>query len=131
MTRRTVRVSPRKQRAPAVGIPANLTEARLAQLIADATIDAFDDSEQRLGFYTMMENELALPFATVILGVEVTVERIDLTEGDEIVAICTRGRARQAVSIVELPLPVPRPRGAEWIEAYRRWGRCSWETADE
>ena len=125
MTRRTARVSPRRQRAPAVGIPTKLTESRLDQLVEDATVDAHDESEQRLGFYTMMENELALPFATLVLGVEVTVERIDLTEADEIVAICARGRTRQAVSIVELPLPVPPPRGAEWIEAYRRWGRCS------
>ena len=123
MNRRTARASPRKQRAPAVGIPSKLTEARLAQLIEDATVDAYDESEQRLGFYTMMENELALPFATVVLGVEVTVERIDLTEADEIVAVCTRGRTRQAISIVELPLPAPPPRGAEWIEAYRRWRR--------
>ena len=123
MTRRIARVSPRKQRARAVVVPAKLTEARLSQLIEDATVDAFDESEQRLGFYTMMENELALPFATVVLGVEVTVERIDLTEADEIAAICTRERTRQAISIVELPLPVPPPRGAEWIEAYRRWRR--------
>ena len=123
MTRRIARVSPRKQRARAVVVPAKLTEARLSQLIEDATVDAFDESEQRLGFYTMMENELALPFATVVLGVDVTVERIDLTEADEIAAICTRERTRQAISIVELPLPVPPPRGAEWIEAYRRWRR--------
>lgn len=92
-------------------------------MIEDATVDAYGESEQRLGFYTMMENELALPFATVVLGVEVTVERIDLTDADEIVVVCTRGRARQAISIVELPLPAPPPRGAEWIEAYRRWRR--------
>ena len=123
MTRRGVRPSAKKQRTP--GIPTKLTGARLDQLIEDATVDAHDESEQRLGFYTMMENDLALPFATLVLGVEVTVERVDLTDADEIVAICTRGRTRQAVSIIELPLPVPPPRGAEWIEAYRRWGRCS------
>ena len=123
MTRRGVRPSAKKQRA--TGIPTKLTGARLDQLIEDATVDAHDESEQRLGFYTMMENDLPLPFATFVLGVEVTVERIDLSEADEIVAICTRGRTRQAVSIIELPLPVPPPRGAEWIEAYRRWGRCT------
>ena len=123
MTRLGLRPSPKKQRA--LGIPTKLTGTRLDQLIEDATVDAHDESEQRLGFYTMMENDLALPFATLVLGVEVTVERIDLTEADEIVAICARGRTRQAISIGELPLPVPPPRGAEWIEAYRRWGRCS------
>lgn len=125
MTRRGVRLNPRKQRAPAVGIVAKLTESKLAQLIEDATVDACDESEQRLGFYTMMEKDLALPFETVVLGVEVTVGRIDLTEANEIVAIFTRGRVRQAISIVELPLPVLPPRGAQWIEAYRRWGRLA------
>ncbi len=123
MTGRVARPRPRKKCAPAVGIPAKLTEARLAQLIEEATVDAYDESEQRLGFYTMMENELALPFTTLVLGVEVTVGRIDITKADEIVAICTRGRTHQAISIVELPLPVPPPRGAEWIQAYRRWRR--------
>jgi hypothetical protein len=124
VTRRGLRPSA-KQRAPAPGTTERLTVARLDRLIEEATVDAYDEAEQRLGFYTMMENDLGLPFETVVLGVEVTVERIDLTGADEIVAVCTRGRARQLVSIIELPLPAPPPRGAEWIEAYRRWGRCS------
>jgi Calcium binding len=103
VTRRTARVSPRKQRAPAAGIPAKLTEARLAQLIEHATVDAYDESEQRLGFYTMMENDLSLPFTTLVLGVEVTVARIDFTEADEIVAICTRGRTRPSPQARDLP----------------------------
>jgi hypothetical protein len=36
----------------------------------------------------MVEENLVLPFATEVLGVPVKVERIDLTEADEIVAIC-------------------------------------------
>jgi hypothetical protein len=92
-------------------------------MIEEATVDAYGESEQRAGFYTMMEDGLALPFETQVLGVEVTVERIDLTSADEIVAICTRGRARQAIPILELPLPLPPPAGAGWIEAYRRWAR--------
>ncbi len=97
--------------------------ARLEAMIEEATVDAYGESEQRAGFYTMMEDGLALPFATQVLGVEVTVERIDLTSADEIVAICTRGRSRQAIPILELPLPLPSPAGAGWIEAYRRWAR--------
>ncbi|MGH8134558.1 MAG: hypothetical protein ACRETP_15280, partial [Steroidobacteraceae bacterium] len=65
------------------------------------------------------------PFVTEILGVTVSVERIDLTEEEQIVAICRRGRSRQAVSILELPLPDPPPAGAEWIKAYRHWAKGS------
>ena len=53
----------------------------------------------------------------------VRVERIAITEAEEIVAVCRRGGKRQAISILELPLPTRPPAGAEWIEAYRRWAR--------
>jgi hypothetical protein len=55
------------------------------------------------------------------LGVDVTVTSIDLTDDDQIVAICARGRSRQRIPILDLPLPTPLPEGAEWIEAYRHW----------
>ena len=94
---------------------------RLDDLIAAATVDAYGESEQRTGFFTVLGDRLKLPFETMVLGVTVLVERIDLTEAEEIVAICRRGREQQAIPILELPLPVPPPSGAEWIEAYRRW----------
>ena len=62
----------------------------------------------------MIEEYLAVPFETVVLGV-------DLNGSEQIVAICRRGRARQSLLIIDLPLPTPLPHGAEWIEAYRRW----------
>ena len=74
-----------------------------------------------MGFYTLLDERLKTPFDTEILGVTVTVERIDMTDDEQIVAICRRGRIRQSISILELPLPSPRPAGAEWIEAYRSW----------
>jgi hypothetical protein len=100
-----------------------LSRARLDELVEEATIDAYGDSEQAVGFYTMIENDLATPFTTEILGAEVTVERIDMTESDEIVAICRRGAKRQKIPILDLPLPSPPPQGAEWIAAYRHWRR--------
>ena len=96
---------------------------RLDKLIEEATVDCYDDSEQITGFHTMLEEHLDLPFKTKVLGVDVAVEAVELTETQEIVAICARGRIRQAIPLVRLPLPRPLPRGAEWIEAYRRWAR--------
>jgi Calcium binding len=100
-----------------------ISKAKLDELIEEATIDTYGDSEQRVGFYTMIDENLALPFETQVLGVEATVTRIDLNDAEEIVAICTRGRSRQTIPILDLPLPTPAPAGAEWIEAYRRWLR--------
>ena len=95
--------------------------ARLERLVEEAIVDAYNESEQRCGLFTMIEDRLALPFETQVLGVPVTVERVDLTEADEVVAICRHGRRRQRIAILDLPLPSPRPDGAEWIEAYRYW----------
>ncbi len=90
-------------------------------MIEEATVDAYDESEQVTGWFTMLEDHLELPFETKVLGAAVTVARIDLRDGGQIVAICTRGRDRQAISLADLPLPSPRPVGSEWIEAYRCW----------
>jgi Calcium binding len=97
--------------------------SRLDALIEEATVDAYDESEQKAGFFTMLENHLAVPFSTEVLGMTVTVETIDMTDDEEIVAVCVRGKSRQRIRILELPLPERPPEGAEWIDAYRRWAR--------
>jgi hypothetical protein len=90
-------------------------------MVEEATVDAYGESEQAVGFFTTVEENLRIPFETTLLGVRVTVERIDLNDREDIVAICRRGRERQSVPILDLPLPSPKPTGWEWIEAYRHW----------
>ncbi len=84
-------------------------------------MDAYGDSEQHVAFFTVLEESLALPFTTQVLGMEVTVKRLDLTADEQVVAVCRRGRVRQRIPILDLPLPTPPPQGADWIAAYRRW----------
>ncbi|MFC5957695.1 hypothetical protein ACFP51_25475 [Streptomyces pratens] len=108
--------------------------SELEAVVEDATVDAYDEDEQRTGLFTTLEEYLDLPFTTAVLGVEVTVHGVDLTPDGRIVALCSRGRVRQAIGILELPLPSPAPEGVNgvsparakpraWgrIEAYRHW----------
>ena len=104
-----------------MGKTAKFTAKYLDKLIEEATTDAYNESEQAGGFFALIEENLALPFVTQVLGQEVTVAKFDITKRDEIVAICLRGKANQAIPILDLPMPKPRPEGAEWIDAYRRW----------
>lgn len=90
--------------------------------MGEATVDCYDEEEQRAGFFNRIEEGLGLPFETLILGAPVVVESVEQKEHC-IVAICKRGTERQAVSLLDLPMPSPPPRGAEWIEAYRHWSR--------
>jgi len=69
-------------------------------LIAEATVDAYNESEQRMGFYTMIEEHLDIPFEATILGLNIIVERVDVTDDDQIVAICRRGRLSRTLPIV-------------------------------
>ena len=104
-----------KQRSP------RISKARLLTMIEEAPVDAHDESEQVSGWHSMLEQTLALPFKTTVLGAEVEVTQLDIRDDDTLVAMCVRGRQRQAIPLFDLPLPTPRPRGSEWIDAYRLW----------
>jgi hypothetical protein len=69
----------------------------------------------------VIEEHLAVPFRITVVGVEVTVTKIDLLSGTGIAAICSRGKHRQAIGILDLPLPSPPPGGTDWSDACRRW----------
>jgi Calcium binding len=97
------------------------SKAQLDAMVEEATVDCYNESEQITGLFTVIEDELTVPFKTQVLGVDVTVERLDLNGEDQIVAICSREKARQSIPLLDLPLPTPPPEGAQWIEAYRHW----------
>jgi hypothetical protein len=98
-----------------------LSKAELDALVGEAIVDCYDREEQLAAFYTMIQDNLATPFQTQVLGLDVTVQDVDLRDDAGVIAICARDAFRQAVPILDLRLPVPRPEGAEWIDAYRHW----------
>lgn len=52
-----------------------ISAARLEALIEEAIVDAYTEAEQVVGFHATIEQHLALPFETIVLGVNVTVRR--------------------------------------------------------
>jgi hypothetical protein len=107
------------RRSPAQAAGPTVSAARLEELVEEATADAYNEDEQRVGFLTMLQDHLDVPFETEVLGVPVQVTSVDLNDAEEIVAICKRGAQVQRIPVVDLPLPEPPPEGFEWIEAYR------------
>ena len=49
-----------------------VSTARLDELIAEATVDCYNEEEQLTGLFTLIEDNVALPFETNVLGVSVT-----------------------------------------------------------
>lgn len=67
-------------------------------------VDCYNEDEELAGIAVMIEDNLALPFETTVLRITVTVRKAVQTESG-IVAICVRGKHRQAIPILDLPLP--------------------------
>jgi len=58
------------------------TNARkLDEMIEEATVDCYDETEQASGLYTMIEENRTVPFKTRILGFGVSVVAIEM--GDD------------------------------------------------
>jgi hypothetical protein len=53
-----------------------VSPAQLDKLIEEATVDCNNDAEQVSGLFTMIEENLALPFAARVLGAEVSWSRL-------------------------------------------------------
>ena len=97
-----------------------MSRSQLDALVGKATVDCYNEDEQLTGLFATTEDNLVMPLTTRVLGVEVTVRRVDLVR-NAIVAVCCRGRFRQLIGILEMPLPDPLPPAVQWIEAYRHW----------
>ena len=99
----------------------NLSARKLDKMIEEATVDCYDDLEQASGFYTMIEDHLAVPFVTQVLDVEVSVVGVEMDNDGSLKAVCERNGKRQLIGLIDLALPKSPPSGAEWIAAYRHW----------
>ena len=110
------------KREPDTNFP-SFSKAKLEKLIEKAVVDAYTEEEQAVGFLTMLQEHLALPFSTNVLGIDVVVEKVNVTRGGQIVAVCRRCQTWQRIGVLDLPFPTPAPAGVEWIAAYRYWLR--------
>lgn len=101
-----------------IGLP------RIEELIEDAIVDAYNESEQASGFSCAVGDNVAFPFATMVLGMKVSVTGVDVDgRGESVVTKIRRGAHTQTIPLVDLPLPGKLPPGGEWLVAYQYWAR--------
>ena len=74
-----------------------LSPRQLDKLIEEATVDCYDEEERASGFFAVIEENLALPFATGILGVEASVVAIEMDDDGRLDAVCERDGERQRI----------------------------------
>jgi len=96
-----------------------LTDEELEELIEEATVDCYDESECLSGFAVMKEENLEFPFVAKVIGEEVIVTGV--TEGkDNILAECERKGKKYNIDILDIEF-TSLVKGSEWIDAYKKW----------
>ncbi len=97
-----------------------VTDDQLEALIEEAIVDAYDEYKQRIGFLTMIQDNISVPFKAKLNGDEVTVIEIDGTDR-VIKAIIKENGKKYPVDILDLEIDPSTVKGGEWIMAYRKW----------
>ncbi len=98
------------------------SDDELDELIEEAIVDAYGEQEQRVGFYTMLCDNLAFPFKAKIIGEEVTVSKLTMKDEQRILAVCQSKGRNYSVDIMDLEINTARVDASQWIAAYREWG---------
>ena len=115
---------------PKTAMDMDLSARKLDKMIEEATVDCYDELEQASGFYTMIEDHLAVPFATEVLGVEVSVVGVEMDDNGSLKAVRERNGKRQLIGRLTCNCPSHRrpapsglwPTGAG-SAAGKFWGR--------
>jgi len=99
-----------------------MKKRKLDRLIEEATVDAYDESEQAAGFMAMMEDNMTCPFTARVVGELVDVEGFDSKGCTPVIyAVCRRNRKKYFAEVTTLEWEGKPPKGAEWIDAYKAW----------
>jgi hypothetical protein len=96
--------------------------ARLDALIAEATIDCYNEDEAHVAFMTTVEENVVCPFKATVIGEDVEVVELCPAQGGfGVDAVCRHPGKDYRIPIHSLEWRKQKPEGHEWIEAYRAW----------
>jgi hypothetical protein len=103
--------------------PSDKKQARLQELIEEATVDCYNEEEQYQGLLNMIEENVICPFQAKVIGEDIEVVELRAREaGFGIDAVCRYKGKDYKIDVNSLEWPKQKPTGYEWIEAYQLWG---------
>ena len=102
-----------------------MDEARLRELIEEATTDCYDEYEEFWGMYNTLADELPFPFPAAVLGdpVEVTGLAQQSSERRGVLVELRKAGQRYTFPLSELEAGALTGDAAEWVAAYQLWSR--------
>lgn len=97
----------------------------LDSLIDEATLNCYDEAECRIGFLTILQDNVPTPFAAKLNEKIVTIVKID-GNGRVIKVFVKNGKASYPVDILDLEIN-PNTVSCKWIAAYKKWENEDWD----
>jgi uncharacterized small protein (DUF1192 family) len=101
--------------------PARKTDREIDSLIADITVDCYDEEEQLTAFENAFDEDANFPCPGVVIGEDVEVLSVATRNNRrELIATCQRGGRRYELALLDIDLHAD-PATSRLLAAYRRW----------
>jgi hypothetical protein len=96
-------------------------DPELDSLIAEITIDCYDEDEALTGFENAFDEDTRYPIPGRVVGEDVEVLNIGTTNGrHELIATCQRAGRRYEIALLDININAEPP-VSQLLAAYRRW----------
>ena len=90
--------------------PTRRADPDLDDLIAEITIDCYDEDEVLIGFENAFDEAACLPCPAVVAGEDVQLLSVFAANGRrELTATCQRADRRHQIAILDIEIPVEQP----------------------
>jgi len=93
----------------------------LDDLIADITVDAYDQDEALMGFENAFDEAACLPCRATVIGETVEILSVATSNGrQELIATCQRAGRRHQIALLDITITADQP-ASRLLAAYRHW----------
>ena len=101
--------------------PRRRTDPTLDSLIADITVDCYDEGEQLTAFENAFDEDANFPCPGTLIGESIEVLSVSTKNNRrELIATCRHGGHRYEVALLDITLDAD-PTTSRLLAAYRRW----------
>ena len=97
------------------------TDLELDNLIAEITIDCYDEDEALSAFENAFDDDAPFPIPATVVGEDIEVLSIDTRNGRrELIATCQRAGQHHQIALLDINVHPDHP-ASRLLAAYRRW----------
>jgi hypothetical protein len=97
------------------------TDPELDRLIAEITIDCYDEDEALSAFENAFDEEASFPIPAAVVGEDIEVLAAGTSNGRrELIATCQPAGHRHHIALLDINIQADQP-ASRLLAAYRRW----------